>query len=118
VTVTHAGDPTILDTLPWHFDTSLLFSGVIGGTAQVRFSRRASASRTERVQAFFTYRVWRVSGSLALAVPGWLGAAARVGLACALCVVAFSDHVLSALRGRYDPVVYGALGVSVVVRKS
>jgi hypothetical protein len=99
LTVSHMGDVNHVSFLPWTFDVSLALSGIIGGTTQ----------------AFFTYRVYRISRQMWLACPAWIASVGRAVISVVLTVVSIQGGTLAQLRAKYDVVVYIALVVSVSV---
>jgi hypothetical protein len=85
ISVTNYGNRAILDTLPWHIDVSLMVQGMVGSA----------------VQAFFSYRIWIVSGTIWLAIPGWVGELVRAGISITLTVITIQVRDLMTFKAEY-----------------
>ncbi|EIN08890.1 hypothetical protein PUNSTDRAFT_67859 [Punctularia strigosozonata HHB-11173 SS5] len=98
-TVTYYGQPAHLTSVPW----SLSATVVIGGTVATL------------VQAFFTYRLWRLSRSLYLAIVGWVLAMIHLGAILAVGILASEIKQLGVFAERYLWVALLAIADSLVL---
>jgi hypothetical protein len=85
ISVTNYGNPKILHALPWYLDVSLMVQGLVGSA----------------VQAFFSYRTWVVSGTIAFAIPGWIGELVRAGVSITLTALTIQVGDLTAFKAKY-----------------
>jgi hypothetical protein len=81
ITVTKYGDREAITAFPWTFDAAFVLHALISTTVQVSFAKYLAAFLIIPRQVYFSYRIWRVSKRLALAILPWMAAFARTAVA-------------------------------------
>lgn len=101
----------------------LCMSGIAGALVQVRCAPTVlnTARADLRLQSYYAYRIYRLSGLIWLAIVPWAGSLARAGITLAGTVTAFTgfhaSHDVSILEwiSTYGWVMKGTFGASVGV---
>jgi hypothetical protein len=100
ITVSHFGSILALNSIPWSLAACLL----------------AFCSNGAAVQAFFTFRIFVVSGNWWLAVPLWILQLVEVGTVVSIAVFTTRSKGFLEFKEDYNALVYVCLITCVVVR--
>ncbi|EIN08905.1 hypothetical protein PUNSTDRAFT_52369 [Punctularia strigosozonata HHB-11173 SS5] len=85
ITVIHYGQPAYLTIIPWSLSSAVVIGGAVATVAQ----------------AFFTYRLWRLSHSVHLAIIGWTLALIHFAAIVTAGVTAMNSAHLGAFMDKY-----------------
>jgi hypothetical protein len=89
ITVSQFGDMEAIASVPWMLNAAFVMHTSVSAIVQVytHSSRIVTHSFCASLQAFFSYRVWKLSDNVWFAIPPWVVASVRFGFSMA--VIAF-----------------------------
>jgi hypothetical protein len=97
---------------------SVVFSGLIGASVQVRVAKYASDTHScpvPRLQCFYAYRLYRLARHPWFSIVSWLGSLARAALSVAVASYARKSQTLLVFVEGNRWLIHGILGLSVGV---